>query len=96
VKFQFRFLVPYNRYFTHPYRQQYLFLSSLSLPASSPFTDTDDEEEAVDAFFEWKKKRIKHENTKAVIKDVCYIVLRQMWSLEDLRKIEDFTWRYGK
>jgi hypothetical protein len=65
--------------------------SELPLRTSSPLVSPDDEETAMETFFQWKEKRTKHEGTKGKIRHAYEVILESMWTFDDLRAMEDTT-----
>jgi hypothetical protein len=58
---------------------------------SSPITVPDNEDEAISEFFAWKIIKGKTPKNTARLKEILQIVTREMWTIDDLRKIEDPT-----
>jgi hypothetical protein len=56
---------------------------------SSPLADPNDEDEAIRLFFEWKISKTTSEDVKDRVRKVYEVVERQMWTLEDLKAMED-------
>lgn len=57
---------------------------------SSPI-GSDEEEEIMDGFFEWKLGRTKKEVTEDKIREVFRLVNEQCWNIDDLKEMSHIT-----
>jgi hypothetical protein len=58
---------------------------------SSPVTTPEHEEDAITLFFRWKEGRYRLEEGKETIRNALRTVRREMWSIDDLKAMEDNT-----
>jgi hypothetical protein len=60
-------------------------------PKSSPVADFEQAKNAMETFFAWKAMKTSRDTTKAKIMDAYEIVVAEMWTFDDLKKMQDLT-----
>ena len=58
---------------------------------SSALTGQEEEEEAMKQFFQWRLQQTLNEMAKIKINEAYDVALREMWSLDNLKEMEDTT-----
>ncbi|MCJ1470105.1 hypothetical protein MMC07_008750 [Pseudocyphellaria aurata] len=56
---------------------------------SSPLTGREEEKEAMKQFFQWRLQQTSQEMVKTKINEAYNVSLREMWSLDNLKEMED-------